>query len=263
MYRVGIIGMGRLGQSVAQMLTSNGKTVCGSYRSLERKHLLLEKFGTSLTVTNDLSHIVQSSNYIVIATKPTQVREVCYTINPFLCANSVVVSTAAAVPLSKLHEWLPSTKKIIRCMPNIPCSIGQGVVTYHSLYSRSGNVMADIFGGNTIMRLNNNDAMDASTIISGCGPAFFSWFGSCMKTAGSDSLDHDQLHRLLVRTMKGTAAYLEHNTFGQVIDGVASPRGATEAALTSLYGAGVDIQLQEALITAAKRIRHLRDSFDE
>lgn len=262
--KIGIIGSGRLGENIARMIVEKDKyALSASYRNIERKHQLTERFGKKIEMISNIEYIAANSNYVILSIKPTQIHDVCTTIKPFITSDTVVISTAAAIPLSKLHQWLPSTRRIIRCMPNIPCSIDQGVVTYHSLYPRAKRVMSSIFSPNTIMEVKNDDAMDASTIISGCGPAFFSWFAGCLKQVGSDSLSNDQLHTLVSKTMKGTSILLEHLTVGEVINDVASPKGATEAALFSLFDNGVDVQLQESLMVAAKRIRHLRKSLDE
>lgn len=257
---VGVIGMGNLGEHIIKMLSHRYKrkmktyTISCSFRKEEQKNRLIEKFGNDIVLCPYNSSIAKLSDVIILCVKPSQIKELCNEINPFISENTIIISTAAAVPLNKLHEWLPSTNKIIRCMPNIPCSIGSGLVMYYSKYLDAKEIMSDIFAPNLVISVDNDAKVDASTLISGCGPAFFTWYGECIKKIGEDIIPSDVLNQMISQTMIGTANMLQIYSSDQIIKMVASPKGATETALLSLEENNIDNGINNALWDAQRRI---------
>lgn len=257
---VGIIGTGNLGEYLAKMLLRrprsliNPVSVIGSVRNPIRKRDLLHRFGPSIDLVHDNRTVVRKSNVVILAVKPGQMKQLCQEITPCISTTTPIISTAAAVPLDQLHEWLPTARTVIRCMPNIPCSIGTGLVTYYSKSNTASEIMKDIFDPNEVLAIMNDAGIDASTLIAGCGPAFFAWYIECLKKVGENVLSAELLDKMLTQTMIGTATMLQTHTPIQIIRAVASPKGATEAALTSLNTNQVDEKIHAAILTAHKRI---------
>lgn len=272
---VGIIGMGSLGEHMAKMLIRNENwstplTILGSHRREERRNQLNNSLGSRITMYSSNQVVASRSNIVLLTVKPGHIKDVCREISTVIDEDTIVISTAAAVPLAKLKQWLTEgiaksnpvtsdltkTCSIIRCMPNIPCSIGEGVVSYYTDHelTRGKLVMEMIFSPNTAIAVENDSQMDATTLISGCGPAFFAWYTECLRKIGSEELPADILNKLLVKTMSGTAALLIHNSSDDIIKSVASPKGATETALNSFKDKEVDKHIIDALLTAKKRI---------
>lgn len=256
---IGIIGTGSLGEQLVKMLLRRQDSllpfsVIGSVRRPTRKQELIETFGSRLRLFEDNRQVAIKSDVLILSVKPGQIKDVCKEITPILLDDVPVISAAAAIPLNKLHQWLPSTNTIIRCMPNIPCSIGSGVSTYYSDSPIADILMNDVFAPNMILPVNSDSEVDASTLIAGCGPAFFAWYSQCLKTIGEGIISKDTLNKMIIQTMKGTAEMLRDNTTEEIIHAVASPKGATEAALSSFKHNKIDEEINVALLTAQRRI---------
>lgn len=269
MYRtIGIIGIGSLGEQLTKMLLRRPEnllprvSVIGSVRRSARKQELLDKFGTQINLFEDNRQVATKSDIIILSVKPGQIKDVCKEITPLLLDSVPVISAAAAIPLAKLHQWIPSTNTIIRCMPNIPCSIGAGVSTYYSQSSYADSLMSDIFAPNTVLSVNNDAEVDASTLIAGCGPAFFAWYAECLKTIAEGTIEKSVLMKMITETMKGTAEMLQKSNPDEIIRAVASPKGATEAALSSFKHNRIDEEINVALLTAQRRIEAIVSSLE-
>jgi len=255
---VGIIGMGGLGEQLAKMLMLRPKiTVIGSVRNPIRRNDLIDKFGKAIYIKDTNKEVIEKADAIILAVKPGQIKSVCLEIAEYVPVDMPIISVAAAIPLNKLEEWLPKSKMVIRCMPNIACSIGSGYAGYYSKSISAENIMREIFGTNEIERMKNDEQMDATTLIAGCGPAFFSWYIECLKKVGENIISPEILNKMIISTMMGTGDMLERYTTNEIIRTVASPKGATEAALTSLNTNQIDEKIQSAINIAQKRIETL------
>jgi len=117
---VGIIGTGNLGQSLASMLLNHtdNSVICSVRRPQREMELRTILTGDNVKFTRNNFEVAQEADCILLSVKPGQIKHVCSEISETLTPGTPVISVAAAVPLVKLHEWLPRTEKIIRCMPS-------------------------------------------------------------------------------------------------------------------------------------------------
>lgn len=241
---VGIIGTGRLGQHLCQMLLTRSQLPCqkqspiyviASSRTEDKDELLSRRFNNSLPLVRCNIDLAKKSDIIIIAVKPGQVKEVCEQIAPYLSSNTPIISVAAAVSLNKLRNCLPMTKTVIRCMPSIMCSIGNGMVAYYSNHSDiADNTVKYCFEPNETIPVRSDEAINLATVLVGSAPALFSWFGSQFTTI-NNSLPPDVQRRMIIKTMAGTADMLLSDTNSdEIIKDVASPQGITQGAIDNL-----------------------------
>jgi len=267
--KIGIVGTGSLGESLATMFLFRKNNpfdlVTCSVRRAEHKHQLEEKLLFSpipAKITTDNNQVVENSDCLILSVKPGQIKSVCEEINNNINPDTPVISVSAAVPLIKLHEWLTRTNTLIRCMPNIPCVIGKGVVTY-TCNNNNENILTflqELFSPNLLISLNNDKEIDASTLISGCGPAFLSWYINCIRQIGNESIQGSDLDDMIIQTMIGTAHMLKHMNSHDIIRAVASPNGVTEATLRSLQQQGVNDNIRKSFVSAQNRINSIIDT---
>ena len=263
---VGIIGTGNLGQSLANMIINGEREIftsliCSVRRSCRRDQLERLFLGDDVEFMGENAKIAQKADCVLISVKPWQVKGVCSDISEIVDPGTPVISTAAAVPLAKLQEWLPHTNVVIRCMPNIPCSIGQGVVPYISNKNKeASSVMGDVFSPNVLIPLRTDSQIDASTLISGCGPALLAWYTNCIKELGEDIIADEDLNTMIIQTMVGTAGMLQHTPSHDILLNTASPKGATETTLRSFQTQGVEDIIHQSLISARDRINSMSET---
>lgn len=258
---IGVIGMGNLGQSLASMIITNSRSsvITNIRNKINREEKLYQQFGqTHFLIVDNNRLVVHSSDILILSTKPGQIKDVCDEIKDVVLEDTPIISVAAAIPLSNLKQWLPHSKTIIRCMPNIPCSIGEGIVPYYTTASRIevNDLMTTIFSPNRIIELDNDKQIDASTVVSGCGPAFLAWFSNYFYTTGG-AIPSSKLNLMIAQTIRGTGTLLESKTTDEIIKEVASPKGATEAALHLLNNEAIQNNIKTALDEAHHRITRI------
>ncbi|CAH6419489.1 Pyrroline-5-carboxylate reductase [uncultured virus] len=262
---VGVIGTGNLGESLIKMILRKSRipSVICSVRTEDRKTNLINRIGPNITKSESSINfefqnpiIAQKSECLILSVKPGQIKEICNEIKDFVPATTPVISAAAAISLTNLHNWLPTTKGIIRIMPGITCAIGQGIIPYttrgdlQDIYP----MMMDIFAPNTLLPLKTDAEIDAATLIAGCGPAFFAWFSTQLRNSVARNLSDPDIAKMLAITMRGTGSLMETMRESDIITSVASKKGATEAVLKALENNTVDREISIALNTAQRRI---------
>ena len=111
---------------------------------------------------------------IIIAVKPNIVTDVCADIMAVPeCADAVIISVAAGVTLETLQTHLPG-RRVVRVMPNTPCSVGQSASGYAlgSLCNDGDRTTVQAIFGSVGKALEVKEALlNGVTGVSGSGPA--------------------------------------------------------------------------------------------
>ena len=124
---------------------------------------------------------------VVLAVKPAMVAPVLARCDGF-ADSATFVSVAAGITMETMADALPEGAKIIRCMPNTPAAIGEGMlvlcagegvaldakVLTETLFKTSG----------AVTWISDEGLMDAVTAISGSGPAYVFLFIEELTKAG-------------------------------------------------------------------------------
>lgn len=133
-----IIGLGNIGRILLERLRTAGVpadalVICDSDPA--RAGAMAEKYGVRTVSLND--DAACAADAILIAAPPKAVPEVLVALATHLCPGQVVISFAAAVPLSRIEALLPPGVAVVRVMPNAPSLVGQGMnpVVYGSSVS--------------------------------------------------------------------------------------------------------------------------------
>lgn len=222
---------------------------------------LAEQFG--VTGSNQVDARVAASDVIVLAVKPQQMREVAAHLLPHV-SNQLVLSIAAGIRGADLSRWLAGHAAIVRCMPNTPALIGQGITGMVALAGVSPTQRAAANGimqavGSTLW-LDDEAQIDAVTAVSGSGPAYVFYFIEALQQAAHElGLSAEQGTQLALATFAGAAqlAVQSSEPVAVLRERVTSKGGTTYAALTSMEGSGVKERIVAAVKAAAARGREL------
>ena len=222
---------------------------------------LTETFGVRCAATADAA--ATNSEVLVLAVKPQQLREAVAPLIAHL-DEQVVLSIAAGLRLTDISRWLGGYRRVVRCMPNTPASIGAGVSGLYAApevdaigRSHAEHVMQAV--GGTVW-LSREEDMDAVTAISGSGPAYVFYFMEAMvQTAVNMGLSLEAAKKLTVDTFSGAARLVEQST--ETIETlrrqVTSKGGTTEAALNAFDAARVGAGIAQGVLAAQARGREL------
>ena len=263
--KVGIIGVGRMGSALVRGFINakmTKKSLMASDYDKEKLKLLCKD--TGIQMASDNIELVSKSEIVIIAVKPKDLEKVLDEIFGNI-DEKLVVSTVAGVPIAVFERKLKGAK-VVRIMPNIACSVGEGAIAFSAGSRvrrkdlRRVNELLDKMG--IALELPENK-LDAVTGLSGSGPAFYSLVIKAMALAGvEEGLPEDVALKLAVQTAKGVGKLLFETGMDpeELVGMVRSPGGTTEAGLKKLEESAVTEALKEAVHAAVKRAKELKQS---
>jgi pyrroline-5-carboxylate reductase len=263
--KVGIIGVGRMGSALVRGFLNakiTKKSLMASDYDKEKLKLLCKD--TGIKMASDNIELVSKSEIVIIAVKPKDLGKVLNEIFDNVRAK-LVVSTVAGVPIAVFERKLKGAK-VVRIMPNITCSVGEGAIVFSADSRvrrkdlRRVKELLDKLG--IALELPENK-LDAVTGLSGSGPAFYSLVVKAMAVAGvEEGLPEDVALKLAVQTAKGVGKLLFETGMDpeELVGMVRSPGGTTEAGLKKLEERVVTEAIKEAVHAAVKRAKELKQS---
>lgn len=250
-----LIGAGNMGLTYAEgMLNSpllNGHPILVHDKAKEIREKLIDD--NRFTFVDDISDALPLADIIFLAVKPYHKEDVFEEINELVQPDQLFVSLMAGVNIKTLSEGL-NAKKIIRTMPNLPAQVGKGVTSFTvseavtPVESKLIKSLLDTTG--VSVKVDSEKFVDASTGISGSGPAYVFYFMESMMQAAQDMGFSEKVSKILVsQTFEGAVELFNQNnlTPKKWMDKVASKGGTTRAALDSME----DNNLRELIHDAA------------
>ncbi|RPI43060.1 MAG: pyrroline-5-carboxylate reductase, partial [Bacteroidetes bacterium] len=242
MNKVGIIGAGNIGCSIARGLTKFSRVDPSDiYLSRKRTELLSGMRQEGFRVSGN-EELVTGCDTVILAVLPQQAEEVVKGFAPLLQGKGrILVSVVSAVTIKELEEWTGHACPVVRVMPNIAAEYGasmtciaghdtEAVLTITRLLEPLGQTM-----------LIKEQLMPAATILAACGIAFFLRFIRAVSQGGIQIGFHaDEAGRIAAQTAMGAAELLmqtDHHPETE-IDRVTTPMGCTIAGLNEMehYG---------------------------
>jgi len=263
--KVGIIGVGRMGSALVRGFL-NAKITKKSLMAsdYDKEKLKLLRKDTGIKMASDNIELVSKSEIVIIAVKPKDLGKVLNEIFDNVRAK-LVVSIVAGVPIAVFERKLKGAK-VVRIMPNITCSVGEGAIAFSAGSQvrrkdlRRVKELLDKLG--IALELPENK-LDAVTGLSGSGPAFYSLIVKAMAVAGvEEGLPEDVALKLAAQTAKGVGKLLFETGMDpeELVGMVRSPGGTTEAGLKKLEERVVTEAIKEAVHAAVKRAKELKQS---
>ncbi len=239
--KIGFIGVGNMGSAImrAVLTCTESKNVYISDANSERIKALSSIDGT---VPSDNNTIALECDYIFLGVKPQMMREMLINISPTLKSRKnrvVLISMAAGLEIKTLSEIVGENFPIIRIMPNLPVSVGEGMTLYDSQNVTEEEINAFLgFMKNTGKLIYLPEKLiDAGCSVSGCGPAFVCLMIEAMSDAGVKcGLPRNTSTELAIQTLLGTAKLLSETEShpAALKDAVCSPGGSTIAGVEAL-----------------------------
>jgi pyrroline-5-carboxylate reductase len=174
-------------------------------------------------------------------------------------AGATFVSVAAGIPIASMAAALPAGTPIIRCMPNTPAAIGQGMMVLCKGATASDAACAMTEGlmavSGAVAWVEDEGLMDAVTAISGSGPAYVFHFIEALTEAGTAlGLPRETAALLAAQTVAGAGAHARASDDSPTLlrEQVTSPNGTTAAALAVMMKDGRFTRLLTEAATAAR-----------
>lgn len=263
--KVLVIGAGNMGLTYAEGMAKSpflGRRKLMIFDVSPEKKLALNKI-SHFDVYNELKECVPQADAIFIAVKPFHAEGLFRDMKSMINKDQVFVSLMAGVTINTIQEGL-GVKKVIRTMPNLPAKVGKGVTSYTESkeVSRLELLMIrnllDTTGAS--IHVENEQYIDASTGISGSGPAYIFYFmQSMMEAALKMGFSAHDSRVLVTQTFEGAVKIFNESDLSPEtwMDRVASKGGTTRAALDSMEDNNVKELIKEAAYAAFNRATEL------
>jgi pyrroline-5-carboxylate reductase len=202
---------------------------------------------------------------IVLSVKPQIIDDLFDQINNVLSADTLVISIIAGKTIGHFQSALGGHENIIRAMPNLPATIGQGATALccNGAVSPAERAFATqlMAATGTVVWVEKESQINAVTALSGSGPAYVFHLMECMISAGVQlGLTEDAARILAIETVAGAGALARQSgtDVATLRQQVTSPGGTTEAGLDVLMGKdGLAGLIRHTLEAAAKRAKEL------
>jgi pyrroline-5-carboxylate reductase len=266
MIKLGIIGLGQMGEAVAAGLLASSHAKDYSIQGTTRTKESAKDAQARLKIlcSTDNRAVARECEILLLCVKPHQAEKVVREISSALTSKKLLVSICASLSTELLLEWSAGKCAVIRAMPNTPCLIGEGMTVFcgspNAQVAQMGAVskIFDTLGRTAMIE---ETLMDGATGLSGCGPAYAYLIIEALSEAGVKvGLPRETATLLAAQTLRGASQMvLDRGVHPAALkDEVTTPAGCTIDGLMALEEGKLRVTLIKAVLAAAKRSRTLR-----
>ncbi len=259
--KIAIIGGGNLGASMAEGLVSSGFVVPGDLMVTKRNTATLQSLeAKGVVISSDNIKAVEFAEWIVLAVKPFQIKEVLANIQPYLDPKKhILVSVVTGVWIKDLQEMIGDQFALFRAMPNTAIAIQESMtcVCAHQANAEQIKYATGLFDQLGKSVFIEEKLMDAATVLGACGTAFAMRYIRANIQGGIEiGFSAATASLIAAQTVKGAAELLlQKNTHPeQEIDKVTTPKGCTIAGLNEMEHQGFSSSLIKGIVTSYRKI---------
>ena len=259
MKRIAVIGAGNMGSALVGGILKVGVAdrdhLIATVRTPERAEELAAKYGIPVTAGGN-PEAVAGADIVVLAVKPGTLPKVLEEIRETLRGSQILLSLAAAVPISLIEKLTDRSMPVFRAMPNIPVVVEEGATavsanTHCTVEQRA--LIESIFRAVGVVVFVEEELMHAVTALSGSGPAYVYMVIEALIAGGLKmGLSREVSTRLAEQTVLGAAKLVRETMLHPAIlrDQVITPGGVTISAIHELEKHGLRSMLISAIETA-------------
>jgi len=260
-----IIGAGIMGEAIVAGLLRTGLALPENIRFYEPRRErcveLQDKYHILPAESN--REAVNDVDVVLLSVKPQVMDRVLSDLRNQIPAGALVMSIVAGASIETISAGLKHSS-IIRCMPNTPAQIGEGITVWTASKDvkpeqlELGKSILCAFGQEVFV--DDEHYLDMATALSGSGPAYIFLFLEAMIDAGVHlGFSRHIAQKLVIQTMRGSVNYFESKKEhpAHLRNEVTSPGGTSAAALYYLEKAGIRTAISRAIWAAYERSQEL------
>lgn len=265
MQKLGFIGCGNMATAILQGALAKQKVaaqdVMITCSTPERTQQKAAQLGVCAGSSNE--QVAEFADVLFLSVKPQQYEAVIEQVRDLVDGSKVVVTIAPGKTLAWLDARFGKEVKIIRCMPNTPALVAEGLTSYCPNEAVEPEQVAfvegllECFG----VRLRLPEYLiDAASAVGGSAPAFVYAFIEALADGGvAEGLPRAQAMQVAAQTVLGSAKMvLETGQHPGVLkDQVCSPGGSTIKGMEALEKAAFRGAVIDAVRTTAAAARGL------
>lgn len=268
MKTIGFIGCGNMGGAMARAVcrVAAPEDVVLANRTPAKAQALAGELGCRTGSNEDAA----GCDLVFLGVKPQMMAGMLAPLQAVFAARAakgerfVLCTMAAGLTMAQIRQMAGGDYPVVRVNPNIPSAVGEGMVPYCTL-GITGAEEADfrrvMAGAGRLDPLDEN-LIDASSCVSGCGPAWACQFIEALADGGvACGLPRAKAQQYAAQMVLGTARMLLENDGhpGALKDAVCSPGGTTIQGVRVLEERGFRGAAMDAVIAAYEKTCKLRE----
>ncbi len=263
MVNILIVGGGNMGLIYALSIQQKIENATVSILENSTDKIAQLKANTTLNVFENPEECVSKADVILLAVKPQTALVLFESIKELVSNHQLIISIMAGMKVTTIESGL-QVEKVVRAMPNLPSQVNEGVtgyLPYKNILTEELNLVKSILGATgAVVKVSEENAIDAITALSGSGPAYVFYFMEAMIQQGIDyGFSYEEAKSVVVNTFSGTAHLFKASSDDAQtwIDRVTSKGGTTHAAMETFKKNNVDTHVKESVVAAYNRAQEL------
>lgn len=263
--KLGFIGTGNMASAIMGGIIEKGvipaEEIIGADMFAPGRERVRERFG--IQVTESDKEVAEKAEIVILSVKPQFYGEVIDAIKDSIRPEQIVITIAPGKTLAWLEEQFGKEVKLVRCMPNTPAMVGEGMTAMCPNEYVTEEDMACVrkliesYGRAQVVP---EHLMDTVTAVSGSSPAYvFILIEAMADAAVSGGMPRPQAYEFAAQAVLGSAKMvLETGKHpAELKDMVCSPSGTTIEAVRTLEECGFRSAVIEAVKVCEEKSRSL------
>lgn len=231
--KIGIIGFGNLGRSLAEGLvrsgSASGKDICVCDNSPEMRNLASS---CGFNATEDVNQTIACSNLVFLVVKSHVFDELAPAVDRSLLTGKTVVSFMAGVTFERIYAKIGPVE-LVRGMPSLAIAVCDGVVAY----TKAPREVADIFNKLGYAFEVGPEDIEKVMAFSSCGLGFAAYMIDAFAAAGEKlGFSPETCAKIATQTFKNA---MERGEYKNTVKAVATKGGATEQGVFHMESHGL------------------------
>jgi pyrroline-5-carboxylate reductase len=259
--KIAIVGAGVMAEAMLSGLLERGLIEAGSVTCSDpreaRRRELQERHGVAAITSN--AEAVARGDIILLCVKPQVLGAVMPELKPVMRPGQLVISIVAGASSHALAEGLDHPA-VVRCMPNTPAQIGQGVTVWFATpavdatgRARTRTLLSAL---GSEFEVDDERQVAMATAVSGSGPTYvFLFIEALIDAAVHLGFPRHVARELVLDTVQGSAAFAvaSGKHVAELRDMVTSPGGTSAAAMYELERGRLRTVVSDAVWAAFER----------
>ncbi len=259
MYKIGFLGMGKMGSSILSGILKNGlykREEITFYAPSENTQNTYKNMGLNLSLNE--RDLFENSLIIILAVKPQKYDEIFSKLDGINYNKKTIISLAPGKSISYLKEKFEQAN-IVRIMPNTPALIGKAVTTVAFENDEDLETLKIVksIGDYLVVK---ESQIDELIPLNGSMPAYlFEFAKSFIECAKEFGINESDARRLVFNSIIGSAelALNSSDDIETLINNVCSKGGSTIEGLNELRNNGFSDTVKKCYLACVKRSKEL------
>lgn len=266
MFDFGVIGVGNMGGAIIRRGISSGVLDPNKIIIFEKhKEKVKDLIEMGVYSASDEAEVFLKSNRILLSIRPQGFVDLGKKVKGKINDNTLLISIAAGVNISKLKEIFGEQNKYVRVMSNTPALIGEAMTAIFfddSVGEEYRQFAVELFKSIGKITVLAEDRIPAFTGFAGCMPAYiFMFIEAASDGAVSHGFSREEIYALISQALMGSAKLVMETGLhpAELKDQVTSPGGATIKGVVALEKYGFRNAIIEAINEGTKASEDLLD----